>query len=155
VIALRFTHVTRVVMAVALLVFGGVGSLGAGSLALPAWRAAHGEGRVGTFTLTESLSCDRYAPPRQRCGWFGDFVSADGAVTLHRRELSGGLPPGAEVGDTLPARDAGSWTQIYRLSDTQAWKNPAGFLALFAGLFLLGVVLLRPWRLRRGRRSHR
>lgn len=152
---LRLTHVTRLVMAVALLVIGGIGSLGAGSLAIPAWRAAHGQGRVGTFTLTEPLSCDRYAPPRQRCGWFGDFVSADGAVTLHRRELSGGLPPGAAVGDTLPARDAGSWTQVYQLSDSQTWKTSAGFSALSAGFFVLGVVLLHPWRLVRRRRGRR
>ena len=144
-------HARRLVVAIGMLVIGGFGILGASVLTVPAWQAAHGGGHTGTFTLTEPMSCDRYQPPRQRCGWFGDFVSDDGTVVRRHKELHGGLPPGATIGETLPARDTGSLAQIYQGTDTQGWKNPAGFLAGFAGAFLLGIILLLPW-LRRGRR---
>jgi hypothetical protein len=145
------TRTMRMVLPVAMLVIGGIGTFGSAVQAIPAWRAAHGQGRVGAFTLTEPQSCDRYAPPKRRCGWFGDFVSSDGTEVFHRRELGGGLPPGGKAGDQVPARNGG-WSQIYQLSDRHAWKKPATFLAVFAGVFVAGLILVRPWRLVRRRR---
>ncbi|WP_433207088.1 hypothetical protein ACQP00_40700 [Dactylosporangium sp. CS-047395] len=138
-------------MAIGMLIIGGIGFAGSAVLAVPAWRAAHGGGRAGTFTLTEAMSCDRNPPPRQRCGWFGDFTGDDGTVVRRHYELAEGLPPGSKVGDTVAARDTGSLTQIYRAGDTQAWKAPAGSLAAFASALVLGLLLLAPWswRLRR------
>ncbi|MEV0132962.1 hypothetical protein AB0H83_31430 [Dactylosporangium sp. NPDC050688] len=143
----------RRVLAAMLVVFGGFGAVAAASLLIPAWRAAHGDGHTGTFTLTEPNGCDRYQPPQQRCGWFGDFVSDDGLVVQRHKELSGGLPPGAAVGETVAARDSGSRTVIYPLPDAPTWKEPAGYTAVFTGILLLGVVLLRPWRWARRKRD--
>ncbi|XVV12952.1 hypothetical protein ACQP2X_00935 [Actinoplanes sp. CA-131856] len=121
--------------------------VGAGSLTMlvPDVRAAHGEGRVGTFTLTEPMSCDRWEPPRQRCGWFGDFVSDDGRDVRTDMELSGGLPDGARTGDVIAARDTGSQTAIYPLTGDQSWKQAAAFAALGLTACLAGLLTLRPW----------
>jgi len=135
----------RLIVAIGFVVLGTFGSCGAVMLAVPAWRAAHQGGRVGTFTLTEAGQCDRYPPPRQRCGWFGDFVSDDGEVVKRHRELAGGLPPGAKVGDTVPARDTGSFTEIYQLSDRNAWHQDFGFVAAFISMTIAGILLLKPW----------
>lgn len=133
------------VVAIAWVIIGGFGTCGATVLLIPAWQAAHGGGHTGIFTLTEPMSCDRYQPPRQRCGWFGDFVSDDGTVVRRHMELSGGLPPGAKIGDTLRARDTGSLAQIYQETVSKGWKTPAGLLAAFMGAFILGIILLEPW----------
>jgi hypothetical protein len=133
------------VVAIVAVVVGSCGMVGSALMLAPAWSAAHGGGVAGTFTLTEAMSCDRYEPPRQRCGWFGDFHGDDGRTVRHR-ELAGGLPPGARAGDTVAARDAGSPTQIYRAGDTGGWRSPAGFLALFTVVFVIGFAVLRPWR---------
>jgi hypothetical protein len=143
-----------IAIAIGWVIIGGFGACGATIMLVPAWQAAHGGGHMGTFTLTEPNSCDRYPPPRQRCGWFGDFVSDDGTVARRHMELAGGLPPGAQPGDTLRARDTGSWAQIYRETDTQSWRTSAGFLAAFSGAFLIGILVLQPWSWR-GRLGHR
>ncbi|MER7442032.1 hypothetical protein [Micromonospora avicenniae] len=138
-------------VAAGFVLIGLLGAFGATALFVPAWQAAHVGGRTGSFVLTEPMSCDRWQPPRQRCGWFGDFLSDDGSVVRRDRELAGGLPPGAEVGDAVRARDTGSWTQIYQASDSQGWRGPAGFLAGFAAILVSGLVMLVPWCGRRGR----
>ncbi len=111
----------------------------------PDLRAALGDGVTGRFTLTELNGCDGSPPPQQRCDWFGDFISDDGKTVANDMELAGELPPGAQVGDTLAARDTGSRSQIYQLDDTRSWRMSAGFLAAFAGAFLVGLVALQPW----------
>lgn len=154
-VAVRRMPVQQLLVAIGFLIVGGLGAVGATVLAVPDWRAAHGGGVSGTFTLTEPLSCDRYQPPRQRCGWFGDFRSDDGTVTRHRAELSGGLPPGAHVGQTVRAIDVGSLTLVYLEGDTQGWKTSALFVAGFLAAFLLGFLLLEPWRWRSRLRQRR
>jgi hypothetical protein len=135
----------RVIAAFVLIVAGAV-TAGLATLTVPAWRAAHGEGVVGTFTLKEPLSCDRLEPPQQRCGWFGDFVSDDGTVERRRMELHGGLPRGAKIGDTLRARDAGSRTQIYPESgETVSWKPYALALAITSLVAIVSFVIVQPW----------
>jgi hypothetical protein len=144
----RRMPVQQLLVAIGLLIVGGLGTIGATVLAVPDWQAAHGGGVSGTFTLTQPLSCDRYQPPRQRCGWLGDFRSDDGTVTRRGAELSGGLPPGAQAGQILRARNTGSLAQVYREGDTQGWKTSALFVAGFLAAFLLGFLLLEPWRWR-------
>lgn len=148
-------RVRLMVVGIAGVIIGVIGACGSGFLLVPAWQAAHGGGVTGTFTLTELVGCDRYQPPRQRCDWFGDFRSDDGTIVRRDMELAGGLPPGARVGDTVPARDTGSLTQIYQANDSQGGRLPAGFLAAFSAAFLVGIVALQPWtwrdRLRRRR----
>ena len=71
-------------------------------------------------------------------------------------ELNGGLRPGAQVGDTVAARDAGDPNGVYRLDDHQTWQLSAVVVAGFCAAFLVGLVLLQPWtwrdRLRQRRR---
>lgn len=140
-------------------IVSGVIVLGSATMLVPAWRAAHGGGVTGTFTLTEAMSCDRWQPPRQRCGWFGDFRSADGRTVRHRLELADGLPPGARVGDTIAALDTGSSAQAYRLGDRDAWRSPAGFLGIGLIPLTIGLLVLQPWswraRFRRARATGR
>ncbi|GAA1791861.1 hypothetical protein HC028_01300 [Planosporangium flavigriseum] len=146
------TPVVLVITAIGV-AFGAVMGIGGLVLTVPEWRAAHGAGRTGTFTLTEPMSCDRWQPPRQRCGWFGDFVSDDGKVVRQGMELDGGLPPGAKVGDTLEARDTGSLAQIYPLKAAPSWKGSAGFAAGGFGICLVCLLVLQPWsRFGRSRR---
>jgi hypothetical protein len=80
-------------------------------------------------------------PPKQRCGWFGDFISDDRAVVKHNVELAGGLPPGAKTADSVRARSAGSHNTVYRDRDTTSWQTDAMFLGLFSGALLLGITL--------------
>lgn len=133
------------VVAIGWVIIGAIGACCAGFALVPDMRAAHGGGVTGRFTLTEPQGCDRYQPPRQRCGWFGDFISDDGKTVRQHMDLAGGLPPGAQVGDTLAARDTGSLATIYPVDDRRTWRMTAGFLAGFSGAFLVGMVVLEPW----------
>jgi hypothetical protein len=141
------------VLAVGWLIIGAIGACGTGLKLAPAWQAAHGGGVTGTFTLTEPDGCDRYEPPRQRCGWWGDFRSDDGKTVRRDVYLVGELPPGARVGDTVLARDTGNPTGVYPLNDSQSWRSEAGAFAAFFGVFLVGVVVLEPWSWRNRLRS--
>lgn len=89
--------------------------------------------------------CDRYPPPRQRCGGFGEFVSDSGRDHRPDMELAAGLPPGAKAGDTIRARDTRSFTQVYPINDTSSWRLPAIVLSGFLAAFLLGLLILKPW----------
>ncbi|MDG6107710.1 hypothetical protein Daura_22550 [Dactylosporangium aurantiacum] len=72
------------------LVLGVMGTLVLMASFVLAWQTPYDGGRTGTFTLTEFKGCDRFKPPEQRCRWYGDFVSDDGAVVHSRQELVGG-----------------------------------------------------------------
>lgn len=141
------------IVAIGALIIGGIGACSSAVQLVPAWQAAHGGGVAGTFTLTEPIGCDRYEPPRQRCGWFGDFRSDDGRTVRRRLELAGGLPPGAPVGATVPARDTGSRTEIFQADDRESWRSWADFLAVSSGVFLFALALLEPWSWRDRLRS--
>jgi hypothetical protein len=136
------------ILAIGWVVIGGFGACLAGLALVPDLRAAHGDGVTGRFTLTEPQTCDRYEPPRQRCGWFGDFLGEDGRTVRRHMDLNGGLPPGARVGDTVAARDAGSPAAVYPVEGSDAWRLTAGVFAGFSGAFVVGLVLLLPrsWR---------
>lgn len=153
--AARRRAVIRVVAIVGV-IFGALGACAAGSMLVPDLRADRGYGVVGTITLTETDGCDHYPPPKQRCDWFGDFHSGDDKVVERDVELNGGLPAGAQVGDTIAARDAGDPNGVYRVDDHQTWQVSAVILTGFSAGFLVGLVLLQPWtwreRLRRRRR---
>ncbi|MEV0133008.1 hypothetical protein AB0H83_31660 [Dactylosporangium sp. NPDC050688] len=133
--------------------FGAIGMLVMTASLVPAWQATHGGGRTGTFTLTEFTGCDRFKPPVQRCGWYGDFVSDDGAVVRSQQELVGGLPKGAQAGETLRARDVGSPGLIYQLDDTESFDQTVELLGGLTAVFVVGLVLSRPWRFRAWLRS--
>jgi hypothetical protein len=143
----------RFFVGICFLVFGAIGMLVLMASVVPAWQATHGGGRTGTFTLTEFTACDRWEPPKQRCGWYGDFVSDDGTVVRSRQELVGGLPKGAQAGETLRARDVGSPGLIYQLDDTARFDQTVDFLTGFTAIFVFGLVVTRPWRFRAWLRS--
>jgi hypothetical protein len=130
------------VIAVGWVIIGGIMMCGSGFMLITAWKASHGRGATGTFTLTQLDGCDRYQPPRQRCAWWGDFRSDDGR-TIVRHTILDGLQPGAQVGDTVRARDVAR--QIFRIDDTQSWRESAAFLAVSSAVFLVGVLVLKPW----------
>jgi hypothetical protein len=140
------------VVAIGWVIFGAFGSCLAGFSLVPDVRAARGGGVTGTFTLTEPDGCDRFEPPKQRCGWFGDFRSDDGK-TVHIRMYLEGLPSTAQVGDTVAAREVGDPKTVYRADDRDTWQLTALFFAGFSAVFLIGLLLLQPWtwrsRLRR------
>lgn len=96
--------------------------------------------------MEESRAGGRFKPPQQRCGWYGDFVSDDGAVVRSRQELVGGLPKGAQAGETLRTRDVGGSGLIYRLDDTGKSVQTGTFAAVFTAMFVVGVALSRPGR---------
>ena len=138
-------RVRLTVIAIIWVIIGACGAGGSGLQLVPAWQAAHGGGVSGRFTLTEPVGCDRYQPPRQRCEWFGDFGSDDGRTVRRGLQLAGGLPPGAQVGDTVAARDTGGLTQVYQAGDSRSWLLSARFFAGFCVAFLAGILLLQPW----------
>jgi hypothetical protein len=141
------------VVAIGWVIIGALGACLAGLELVPDVRAARGDGITGTFTLTEPDGCDRLQPPKQRCSWFGDFRGDNGKTVHAGVELAGGLPPGAQAGDTVAARDAGDPSAVYRADDRHTWQLTAVFFALFSGAFLVGLLVLQPWtwrsRLRR------
>ena len=147
-------HIRRrlIVVAAGWVIIGGLIACGTGVALVPAVRAAHGGGVAGTITLTAPSGCDRYPPPRQRCGWFGDFRSDDGKTVRSNKELVGGLPPGAHRGDRVPARDTGDPAGVYPRDDSQSWRQLAVIFGVSLAAFLLGSAVL--WnQLSRRRRS--
>ncbi|WP_327007595.1 hypothetical protein OHA72_10185 [Dactylosporangium sp. NBC_01737] len=134
--------------------FGVIGMLVLMASFVLSWQQApHGGGRTGTFTLTEFKGCDRFKPPEQRCGWYGDFISDDGAVVRSRQELVGGLPKGAQAGETLRTRDVGSPGLIYQLDDAESSGQTVDFVAVVTAMFVVGLALSRPGRIRAWLRS--
>jgi hypothetical protein len=138
----------RIFVGVCFLAVGAIGPLALMASVVLAWQAHQHGDRVGTLTLTEFTGCDRFKPPQQRCGWYGDFVSDDGAVVRRHQELVGGLPKGAQAGETLRARDVGVPGLIYRLDDTGRPGRTADldFFAVCTGMFVIGLALTRPGR---------
>ncbi|GLW27694.1 hypothetical protein [Actinoplanes regularis] len=148
-------HVLLRIVAAMLVLVGVVGTLGVGSMLVPEWRAAHGGGVTGTFTLTEPLGCDRRKPPDHQCDWFGDFRGEDGRTVRQHMEWSEYLPASAQIGDTLAARHTGSLAQIYPADGDTHWQLSAKIVAGCVAALLAGLVLLEPWMWRTWLRRRR
>jgi hypothetical protein len=140
-------NMRRRLMAVAIgwVLIGALGACLAGIDLVPDVRAARGDGVTGTLVLTEPNGCDRFPPPKQRCGWLGKFRSDDGKIVRDDVELSEGLPPGAHAGDTVVVRDVGNPNVVYQANDRDTWQLTAVFFAGFFAAFLIGLLLLQPW----------
>lgn len=65
--------------------------------------ARNGDGRLGTWTLTE------YTCGGTRCHAWGDFVPDDPGPTLYRVKMSGSDVPLTEVGSRWRALDVDAW----------------------------------------------
>jgi hypothetical protein len=83
------------VVAIGWVIIGAVGACLTGLSLVSDARAACGGGITGTFTLTEPNGCDRFQPPAQRCGWFGDFRGDDGKTVRTGVELAGATAGGS------------------------------------------------------------
>ena len=126
---------------------GGIGLCVSPVLAAQEWRADHGYGTRGVYTLTEKGGCSHHARPEDNsCGWYGEFVSDDGDV-IHTRVYM--TLPGVDrqVGDTARVRDGGFLGEpaLYLDGDAEGWRRNLIFVAAFGAAFLVAlVVLLRP-----------
>lgn len=124
-------------MPIIALVFLIIGLVDAG----PGWRAAHGQGVPGMFTVT-SQDCHR------GCMTYGDFTSADGSHTQRDVQLiEGGSSPRRAIGTTVAALDTGDRLGVYPVG-TKDWE--ASLIAALGGavyrvgwLFWLGRRQLR------------
>jgi hypothetical protein len=102
----------------------------------PAWSAAHGGGRPGTFAATErSCSTGKITT----CGFFGTYVSDDGTVRLSWVWLDE-PPRGLEEGDTTPVVYAGGRSRptVYAAYRSTEWL-------IIGGLGVVAVVALAVW----------
>jgi hypothetical protein len=102
----------------------------------PGLRAAHGQGIVGLWTANERSSSQ----------WYGEFVSADGTVTLPHVHYAGSLSA-VQVGTTLPALDTGASDEVYPLTGSGRWVHDVigivvGTLAMI-GLVARGLFVAR------------
>lgn len=99
----------------------------------PGWRAAHGHGIPGTFTVT-SQDCNR------GCMTYGDFTSTDGSDTRSGVQLvEGGSSPHRTDGTTVAALDTADRLGVYPVG-TKDWESSAVVAAL-GGAYLLGWVI--------------
>ncbi|MGW6495965.1 hypothetical protein [Nonomuraea angiospora] len=105
------------------------------------YRAAHGEGTLGTFTAT-ALDCSGRGP----CRWEGVFESS--ARTRQDAWIYGYGPLDLSEGDRVPALDAGHDVKVFR-PGAYDWPGVLLLSALsLATLLLPAYVLLRVLRKR-------
>lgn len=96
----------------------------------PGWRAAHGKGVLGTFTVT-SQDCHK------GCMTYGDFASTDGSDTQQDIQLiEGGSSPRRAIGTRVAALDTNDRLGVYRLG-TKDWESSLAW-ALGAAAYLVG-----------------
>lgn len=111
----------------------------------PSLAAAQGHGTAGYF-VAETKLCSSGT-----CGWNGDFVTADGRVTLHNVGFIG--PHGTLYqGARLAALDTGNHGEVYPRHGSREWMED------LAGLVIGAIVLgLWAWRVpyRAARRARR
>jgi hypothetical protein len=112
--------------------------------ARPGWRAAHGWGVSGTFTVG-SQDCHK------GCMTYGDFTSTDGRDSRQAVQLvEGGSSPRRAVGATVAALDTADRLGVYPVG-TKEWQSSLAIGLLGAG-YLVGWLA---WLMRRfgGRRE--
>ncbi|HEV3173237.1 MAG TPA: hypothetical protein VGZ32_23015 [Actinocrinis sp.] len=90
------------------LMFTGLPGFGVADLR-PAWAAHLGDGRVGTWTVTE-IRCVGSA----KCTWWSQFVSADGTDVRDQVQRSNGASRLPAVGGQLAAADMATPTWCTR-----------------------------------------
>jgi len=109
----------------------------------PGWRAAHGQGVPGTFTVTRQ-EC------RKGCMTYGDFTNADGSDTRRGIQLiEGGSSPRRGTGTNVPALDTDDRLGVYPIGTTN-WKSTL-VTTLIATAYLVGWLI---WLGRRYMRRH-
>ena len=96
----------------------------------PSWRAAHGGGTAGAWTISENL-CGR-----RNCEFRGQFRADDGTDVRTDLVFYDPLPETAKVGDSFRARDTGDRNGVFAQSGSNQWHKPA-LLVLASALLLL------------------
>ena len=102
------------------------------------WRAAHGGGVSGSFTVTRS-EC------RKGCMTYGDFAASDGNTRTDVLLDEGGDGSRRAAGEVVAAHDTGDRLGVFPDGGAQQWGYSAGFLGLGAG-YLIGWTI---WLTRR------
>jgi hypothetical protein len=102
----------------------------------PAWSAAHGGGRAGTFTVRDR-SCGR-----RLCAWRGEFHSDDGTVVRNEVTMRDSMPDSTHLGDDVRARDTGDLEGVFAESGSQVWRGPAMLMAGSGAILLAWLVWL-------------
>jgi hypothetical protein len=105
----------------------------------PEWRAAHGGGVPGSFTVTHS-DCAK------GCMTYGDFTAADGDTRIDVLLNEGGDGPRREAGTVVAAHDTGDRLGVFPDGGAQQWGFSVGFLGLGAAYLVCWSV----WLARRG-----
>lgn len=131
---------------------GGVAFLLSSVRTFEEWRADHGHGTPGVYTLTEQRDCSHDPRPEDRtCTWLGRFVSDDGTVVLSDVPL---VLEGADrqVGDAVRVvdREFSGQQVLYLGDDPDGWRQNLVFVVPSGVALLVGsvglVVILRPWQ---------
>src|SRR5262249_34646337 len=100
-----------------------------------AWRAAHGGGVPGSFTVVSS-ECGT----RKSCMTYGDFVASDGNRRTDVLLDEGGFGPRRAVGAVVAAHDTGHRSGVFPDGGRQLGVFDIGFFILGAA-YLLGWVV--------------
>jgi tetratricopeptide (TPR) repeat protein len=128
----RSVRVLRVLVGAAILLTGLFCVGAAGRDIGPLVRAANGDGRLGTLTIT-TADC-----AGGKCTYYGDFASDDRSVTLREVKMDNGIPAGAAVGTQVRALDSGDSDEVYPPDGSNEWIFASAFLAV-------GVLLVVGW----------
>jgi len=89
------------------------------------WTANLGEGRPGTWTITE-VRCDH----RSGCTRFGDYVSGDGSVRRTHVRMFGGAAGAGHIGLQAYAVDIGDPEGVYPIGGGREWWEMTALAAV-------------------------
>lgn len=117
--------------------------------AVPALRAARGDGVSGTFVATH-LRCVQH-PGHELCAWYGSFRAPAGTASRADVAMYGSNRAMFRSGQRAPAIDVGRRAQVYPPSGSHEWVVLA--ILLVAGLVLLIPLARSAGRFVMGRRT--
>jgi hypothetical protein len=109
--------------------------------AVPASRAARGDGTPGVFTARR-VECVRH-PGHRSCSWTGDFRTDDGETRRAGVSLSGADPDSLRAGGLVRAFDTGRSGRVYASANRRELVTVALMITAATALLALAAVRLR------------